>query len=115
VKRVTQRAGTPALAAGAATVGIAGALRVRKARKPKQRKRLGVHVSPLRVRVPMPIDGSVLGAVTKNLPTDIDSLAHGVSKTGKQVSLAGKQLGKIAIDIQRAGETTDRIGKLMAK
>jgi uncharacterized protein (UPF0210 family) len=63
----------------------------------------------------MPKNGAVLSSLTKNLPTDFDSLASGVRKTGKQVGRAGKQLGKVAADIQRAGETTERLGKLLAK
>lgn len=96
-------------------MSIAGVVTVRKALKPKQRKVLGIHVSPPRLHVPIPMDGSLLGAVTKNLPNDFDSLADSVSKAGKQVGRAGQELGKIATDMQKAGETTERIGKLLAK
>lgn len=96
-------------------MSIAGAVTVRKALKPKQRRVLGLAVTPPKLHVPMPNNGAVLSSLARNLPTDIDSLASGVSKTGRQVGRAGKQLGKVATDIQRAGETTERLGKLLAK
>jgi hypothetical protein len=38
-----------------------------------------------------------------------------VSKAGHAIDRTGELLSKIAIDIQTAGETTERVGKLLAK
>jgi hypothetical protein len=46
---------------------------------------------------------------------DVNAMANGVKRTGQQVGRAGEQLGKIAGDIQRAGQTAERVGRLLAK
>lgn len=46
---------------------------------------------------------------------DLNSVASGLSKAGQQVVRTGEQLGKVATDIQRAGETTERVGKLLSE
>ncbi len=73
-------------------MGIAGALALGKALRPKPRKVLGI-------------------------PTqfDLDAAAQRVARTGQQVGRIGRQVGKLAGDIERAGQTTERVGKLLAK
>ncbi|MBV9424664.1 MAG: hypothetical protein JOZ98_17265 [Solirubrobacterales bacterium] len=65
--------------------------------------------------ISMPTNGSALSSLAKHLPNDLDSFADGVRKAGKQVGRTGKRLGEIASDIQQAGETTERVGKLLSK
>jgi hypothetical protein len=99
-----QRAAKPVLAAGGAAVAaVAGGVAVRKALRPRRQtidlRGVGwpkLHVAPPKV-------------------PDMNSVAKGVSKAGEQVGRTGEQLGRIAGDIQKAGETTERIGKLLRK
>ena len=98
-----QLAAKPVLAGGAAAAAVAGGIAVGKALRPTR------HVIDLRaVRWPK------LRVASPKLP-DMNSVAKGVSKAGEQVGRTGEQLSKIAGDIQKAGETTERIAKLLAK
>jgi hypothetical protein len=110
---VVERAGKPALAGGAALAALAGSVAVGKKLKPKRRK---FNLGP--VTLPKVGPGSlpkVHVKTPKDLDLDLDSVAGGLSKAGKRVGRTGEQLGKLAIDIQRAGETTERVGKILAK
>jgi hypothetical protein len=103
VRKVGQQAAKPALAGGAAVAAIAGSVAVGKALKPKRRT---INMGPVawpKVRIKAP-----------KMP-DMDSVANGVSKAGHHVGRTGEQLCKIATDIQKAGETTERVGKFLSK
>jgi hypothetical protein len=98
-----QRAAKPALAGGAAVAAVAGGLAVGKALRPKRRTIDLRHVAWPKLPMTPP-----------NMP-DVHSVAKGLSKAGQQVGRTGEQLAKIGGDVQNAGETTERIGKLLAK
>jgi hypothetical protein len=98
-----QRAAKPVLAGGAAVAAVAGGVAFGKALRPRR------HTIDLRA-----VGWPKLNVVSPKLP-DMTSVAKGVSKAGEQVGRTGEQLARIAGDIQKAGQTTERIGKLLAK
>ncbi len=98
-----QRAAKPVLAGGAAVAAVAGGVAVRKVLRPRR------NTIDLRA-----VGWPKLHVASPKVP-DMNSVAKGVSKAGEQVGRTGEQLSRIAGDIRKAGETTERIGKLLAK
>jgi hypothetical protein len=78
--------------------GIASAVVATRALKPK--RPTGLHLN-LRV--------AKLHAPSR------DEIAKGLSSTGKHVGQAGRQLRDLAAEIQQAGETAERVGKVLSK
>ncbi len=127
VGSVVERAGKPALAGGAAAAAIAGSVALGKALKPKRRK---VNLGP--VSLPKIGADSLRKIGSDNLPKlgsvslpnvriktpkvmDVDWVGSSLITVGQQVGRTGEQLCKVCTDVQRAGETTERVGKLLSK
>lgn len=86
LKSVAGKAGAPAMAVGAAAVGVAGGLALKG--RTRQRKVLGVPVPEL----------------------DVKSMAKNVGKASKQLSQTSKSVSK---DIERVGDQAERLGKIL--
>jgi hypothetical protein len=119
VVAVARKAAKPVLAGGVTVAGIAGAVAAGRALTPTRRKVLGVTVKPARLRAWTPKVGGGLGSLPKRLPSpahlDMDVLAARIATTGQRVGHSGKQLSKIAADLQKAGEATEQVGKHLSK
>jgi hypothetical protein len=86
-KDAAKKAGGPAVAVGAAAVGLAGGLALkRRSRRPK-----------------------VLGMALPDL--DVKSVAKTVGKASKQFGQTSKSVSK---DIERVGDQAERIGKILS-
>jgi hypothetical protein len=94
VKNVASKAGPPAVAVGAATVGVAAGVLLKGRSRPKV---LGV---------PLPRSIGKLG-----LPDlDARSAAKTLGKASKQLGEKSKTVSK---DIERVGDQAERIGKIL--
>jgi hypothetical protein len=94
VKNVAGKAGGPALAVGAAAVGMAGGLVLRGRTRPKL----------LGVPLPRSLGKAGLPAI------DVKSVAKTVGKASKQFGETSKTVSK---DIERVGDQAERIGKIL--
>jgi hypothetical protein len=111
ISGAARKAKGPALAGGAALLGLAGGIAV--ARRNGPRKVLGVPVpgtsKPL-VKVKVPRRSVKLGAAKLPMPKsvgEVRSLAKQVGKASKQAGETGQDVGK---KIQRFSERAERVG-----
>jgi hypothetical protein len=120
IRQAGRRAVKPALAGATATAAIASATALIRTLQPKPRRVLGIPVRRAKLQAPNSKQtGLTIKALTKNTSRltdlDLDTAARTIAHTGRQLARAGKQAGKLAGDIERAGQTTERVGKLLAR
>jgi hypothetical protein len=104
--------------------GVAGGLLLGRKLMPKRRKVLGVPVPRLGLDELIPSGGLDLKPVAKSvskarkrgldglIPSgglDVKSMAKTISKAGKRVTKAGEQMSQLSGDVQRAGQTAQRV------
>ena len=118
IRHAGRRAVKPALAGATATAAIASATALIRTLRPKPRKVLGIPVRRTTLHGPNSKQTELtIKALPKNTSRltelDLDTAARTIARTGRQLARAGKRAGKLASDIERAGQTTERVGKLL--
>jgi hypothetical protein len=119
VAAAARKAAKPVLAGGVTLASIAGAVAAGRALTPTGRRVLGVTVKPARLRAWAPKAGGGRGSLPKRPPSpsqlDMNLLATRIATAGQRVGRSGKQLSKIAADLQKAGEATEQVGSHLSK
>jgi hypothetical protein len=120
IRDAGRRAAKPALAGATATAAIASATALIRAVRPKPRKVLGIPVRRTKMQAPnFKQTELTIKALTNNTSrlTGVDphTAARTITRAGRQLARAGKQAGTLASDIERAGQTAERVGKLLAR